>query len=202
MVEAGRGRWRVGASGVEEAGARAEERAAVFACQRGETAAFARLVRLHQDIALRTAYLLTNDREGAEDVAQVAFLQAFRAIGRFDAERPFRPWLLGIVANEARMYRRGRSRRPAQPLNGSIATTAEPPLDQAVRADERARVRAALAELAEPLRTATVLHYFNDLSIEEVAAAQGCRPGTVKSRLHTARQRLRAVLAAAIGGDR
>jgi RNA polymerase sigma-70 factor (ECF subfamily) len=92
-------RWRVRADGVEEAGALAEERAVVLACQRGETAAFARLVRLHQDIALRTAYLLTNDREGAEDVAQVAFLQAFRAIGRFVVERPFGRWLLCLVEN-------------------------------------------------------------------------------------------------------
>ena len=76
------------------------------------------------------------------------------------------------------------------------------PVDQAVRADERARVRAALATLDEPQRTATVLHYFNDLSIEEIAAVQGCRPGTVKSRLFAARQRLRAILAVAMGGDR
>jgi RNA polymerase sigma-70 factor (ECF subfamily) len=195
-----------GADGMEDAGARSEERSLVLACQRGETAAFARLVRLHQDIALRTAYLLTNDREGAEDVAQTAFLQAFRQIGRCDPARPFRPWLLGIVANEARMYRRGRVRRPAERLDDAseraIEAADEPPLDQAVRADERARVRAALAALDEPQRTATVLHYFNDLSIAEIAAMQGCRPGTVKSRLFAARQRLRALLAVAIGGDR
>lgn len=191
-----------GADGVEEAGARAEEQDLALACQRGDVDAFARLVRLHQDIALRTAYLLTNDREGAEDVAQTAFLQAFRQIGRYDPARPFRPWLLGIVANEARMYRRGRARRPAERLDEAVPAVGELTVDQAVRADEWARVRAALATLDEPQRTATVLHYFNDLSIDEIAAVQGCRPGTVKSRLFAARQRLRAILAAALGGER
>ena len=61
--------------------------------------------------------------------------------------------------------------------------------------DERARVRRALADLAEPFRTAVVLYYFDDLSVEEVASAMDCRVGTVKSRLHTARARLREALA-------
>ncbi len=181
-----------GAVGASEG--RVEERALVLACQRGEVGAFARLVRLHQDVAIRTAYLLTNDREAAEDVAQTAFLNAFRALARFDPERPFRPWLLAIVANEARMVWRSRRRRPTAPLDPFQADDGEPPLDWAIRQDERARVRAALLAIDEPFRTTVVLHYFNELSVEEVAAALGCRPGTVKSRLHKARQRLRGLL--------
>jgi RNA polymerase sigma factor (sigma-70 family) len=179
---------------VESPEARAEERAIVLACQRGDTGAFARLVRLHQDAALRTAFLLTNDRDVAEDVAQTAFLNAFRALHRFDPERPFRPWLLAIVANGARMHWRTRRRRPTEALDPERADDSEPPLDWAVRQDERARVRAALLEIEEPFRTTVILHYFNELSVEEIADALGCRPGTVKSRLHKARQRLRGLL--------
>jgi RNA polymerase sigma-70 factor (ECF subfamily) len=127
-------------------------------------------------------------------VAQTAFLNAFRALHRFDPERPFRPWLLTIVANGARMHWRTRRRRPTEALDPERADDSEPPLDWAVRQDERARVRAALLEIEEPFRTTVILHYFNELSVEEIADALGCRPGTVKSRLHKARQRLRGLL--------
>jgi RNA polymerase sigma-70 factor (ECF subfamily) len=176
---------------------RDEERSLVLACQRGETRAFAQLVQLYQDAAVRTAYLMTGDRQAAEDVAQNAFLNAFRHLHRFDPERPFRPWFFGILANEARMHRRWLRRRPTAPLDPQTpeGSEANPLLDRVVGDDERARVRRALADLAEPFRTAVVLYYFDDLSVEEVASAMDCRVGTVKSRLHTARARLREALA-------
>jgi RNA polymerase sigma-70 factor (ECF subfamily) len=146
---------------------------------------------------VRTAYLMTGDRQAAEDVAQNAFLNAFRHLHRFDPERPFRPWFFGILANEARMHRRWLRRRPTAPLDPQTpeGSEANPLLDRVVGDDERARVRRALADLAEPFRTAVVLYYFDDLSVEEVASAMDCRVGTVKSRLHTARARLREALA-------
>ena len=169
----------------------------MLACQRGETRAFAQLVQIYQDAAVRTAYLMTGDRQAAEDVAQNAFLNAFRHLHRFDPDRPFRPWLLGIVANEARRYRRDQRRHPTAVLDQDLAATAEPLLSHVVREDERARVRRALAELAEPFRTTAVLYYLGELSVEEVASAVGCRTGTVKSRLHAARRQLRTLLAPA-----
>lgn len=178
------------------------ERAALLACRRGDETACEQLVRRYQDLALRTAYLLTNHRQAAEDVAQNAFLNTFRHLRAFDAERPFRPWFLAILTNEARMYLRGQRRRPAVPLLLDAGQDEPPALRQAdellaglVRDDERARVRAALAALDEPLRTTAVLYYFNDLSVDEIADATGAPVGTVKSRLHGARQRLRRALA-------
>jgi len=171
------------------------ERSLVLACQRGDVVAFGRLVHLYQEMALRSAFLMTNDRQAAEDVAQNAFLNAFRHLHRFDAERPFRPWFLGILANEARLYRRGQRRHPADALDEQVPEHAEPLLSRVIRDDERARVRRALAALEEPFRTTAVLYYFNELSVEEVASAMNCRLGTVKSRLHAARHRLRALLA-------
>lgn len=169
----------------------------LLACRRGDDAACARLVGRYQDLALRTAFLLTNHRQAAEDVAQNTFLNTFRHLRRFDPDRPFRPWFLAILTNEARMYLRGQSRRPVVPLDGHDVALggADELLSRLVRDDERARVRAALATLDEPLRVTAVLFYFNDLSIDEVAAATGVASGTVKSRLHTARARLRQALA-------
>lgn len=170
------------------------EQALLLACRRGETQAFSQLVRQYQDEALRTAYLMTNDRQAAEDIAQNSFLNTFRHIHRFDTDRPFRPWFLTILTNEARIYMRGQRRRATDSLDASMAGESDTPLAQVIRADEQARIHAALAGLEEPFRTAVILYYFNDLSVEEVAAATASRPGTVKSRLFTARSRLRDAL--------
>ena len=172
----------------------ADEQALIIACQTGDMAAYARLVHIYQDIALRTAYLITNDRQAAEDIAQNAFLNALRNIHRFDVERPFRPWFLTILTNEARMYMRSQRRHVSEALNPSLPEKSASLVNQVILNDERTRIREALAQLEEPFRTAAVLYYFNDLTIEEVASTMGCRPGTVKSRLYTARHRLRHAL--------
>ncbi len=165
-----------------------------MACQRGDMRDYARLVNLYQDIALRTAYLMTNERQAAEDITQTAFLNALRNLHRFDVARPFRPWFLTILTNEARMYMRNQRRHATEALDPLLPAHGASLVTQVIQADERARIRAALARLEEPFRTAAVLYYFNDLSIDEVAEATSCRPGTVKSRLHTARNRLRDAL--------
>src|SRR5436309_2642352 len=77
----------------------------------GDAAAYASLVRRHQDVAFRTAMLITGNAQDAEDAAQDGFVKAWRALGRFRAGAPFRPWLLQIVANEARNRRRSAGRR-------------------------------------------------------------------------------------------
>jgi RNA polymerase sigma-70 factor (ECF subfamily) len=173
-----------------------QERRWLASCRKGDHNACARVVRAYQDTALRTAFLMTNDRQAAEDVAQNAFLNAFRHLHRFDLERPFRPWFLTILANEARMHLRARRRRPDTDLPDDLpdGADADAILARLIRDDERARVRAALAELDEPFRTTVVLYYFNDLSIDEIANATDSQPGTVKSRLHRGRQRLRELL--------
>ena len=73
----------------------------------GDAAAFAALVRDHEEIAFRTAYLITRNAADAEDAAQVGLTKAWRALPRFRRGAPLRPWLLAIVANEARNRRRG-----------------------------------------------------------------------------------------------
>src|ERR671938_805710 len=77
----------------------------------GDTAAYERLVRMHQAVAFRAAYLVTGDAPEAEDATQEAFVKAYRALDRFRPGAPFRPWLLAIVTNEARNRRRSAGRR-------------------------------------------------------------------------------------------
>src|SRR3954470_18337158 len=87
------------------------EEALVERARRGDAGAFEELVVAYQGVAFRTAYLIARDASDAEEAAQDGFVKAYRALGRFRAGSPFRPWLLAIVANEARNRRRSAGRR-------------------------------------------------------------------------------------------
>jgi RNA polymerase sigma factor (sigma-70 family) len=157
---------------------------------------YEQLVREHQVIAFRTAYVITGSAADAEEVVQDAFVKAYRARGRFRAGAPFRPWLLTIVANEARNRRRAAGRRSALALRAAAEPAAPVPLPDAaaLAGSERAELAAALARLGPEHREVITLRFLLDLSEAECAAAIGCRPGTVKSRLSRALGRLRLEL--------
>ena len=87
------------------------DREIVADAKRGDRDAFEQLVRVHQGIAFRTAYVIAGSAADAEEAVQDAFVKAYRALGRFREGAPFRPWLLAIVANEARNRRRSAARR-------------------------------------------------------------------------------------------
>jgi RNA polymerase sigma factor (sigma-70 family) len=159
--------------------------------RRGDTAAYASLVRLHQDVAFRTAMLITGHPQDAEEAAQDGFLKAWRALGRFREGEPLRPWLLTIVANEARNRRRAAGRREQLALRVAsaavVAAAGEEELD-AIAHDDLA---AALGRLRPDDRLVLGCRYVLDLSEAETAAALGVARGTVKSRLSRALGRLR-----------
>jgi RNA polymerase sigma-70 factor, ECF subfamily len=148
---------------------------------------------MHQEIAYRVAYLISGDE--AEDAVQDAALKAWRALVRFVPGRPFRPWLLRIVANEARNRRRSSGRHAALALRAAgdiVSGDAAPSPEAAVlAADEAERLHAALESLPDDARLALACRYLLDLSEAETAAALGVRRGTVKSRVSRALDRLR-----------
>jgi RNA polymerase sigma-70 factor (ECF subfamily) len=162
--------------------------------RRGDTQAYEDLVRLHQGIAFRAAYLFAGNAADAEEAVQDGFVKAYRALGRFRAGSPFRPWLLAIVGNEARNRRRSASRRgalelrAAAELSGDAAPSPEAAL---VAAERRAALLVALDTLRDEERLVVECRFFLDLSEEETAAALGVRRGTVKSRQSRALARLR-----------
>jgi RNA polymerase sigma factor (sigma-70 family) len=171
----------------------------VARAQRGEVDAYERLLRRYQDLAYRTAYLVTRSAPDAEDAAQEGFVKAWHAIDRFRPGAPFRPWLLAIVANEARNRRRSARRQDDLTLRvaeGRPSGDAAPSPEVAALAGERRRtLLAAVNRLSESDREMLACRYFLDLSEAETASALGCRRGTVKSRTSRALGRLRAVLA-------
>ena len=137
------------------------------------------------------AYLITRNAAQAEDATQDGLVKAWRAFGRFRADAPMRPWLLKIVANEARNRRRSAGRRESLALRASPGEAAPSPEEAAVAAEEQARLLAALDGLKEDHRLVLACRHLLDLSEAETAAALGVRVGTVKSRTARALDALR-----------
>ena len=166
--------------------------------RQGEVGAFEELVARHQDVAVRTAWVITGARDTAADAAQEGFVKAYRALDRFRPGAAFRPWLLQIVANEARNRRRSEVRYAGLALRVAVpAGAADPapsPEDAALATERREELVAALRLLRDSDRTVIACRYLLDLPEAETAAVLGCAAGTVKSRLSRALRRLRSVL--------
>jgi RNA polymerase sigma factor (sigma-70 family) len=172
-----------------------EETEVVERAKRGDARAYEELVQTYQGIAFRTAYLVVGNAADAEDAAQEGFVKAYRALGRFRSGEPFRPWLLKIVANEARNRRRSAGRRDALALRAAGAESsgeaAPSPETAALDAERRRGLLAAVETLPDEQRLVIMCRYFLDLSEEETAAVLGVRRGTIKSRTSRALDRLR-----------
>ena len=164
----------------------------------GDLAAFEELVARYQERAVRLAWTLAGG--DAEDAVQEAFVKAYRSLDRFRAGAAFRPWLFTIVANEARNRRRSAGRRERLAVRAGALMTddggASTPEDEAVAADRRRRLAAAIETLGDRDREVIACRWFAGLSELEMAEVLACRPGTVKSRLSRALDRLRAALPA------
>jgi RNA polymerase sigma factor (sigma-70 family) len=166
----------------------------------GDQQAFGELVSRYQDVAFRAAYLVTRDRDDAADAAQQAFIKAFRALGRFRAGSPFRPWLLRIATNEARNLRRAAGARGRLALRiGRVPDVGDSPEAHAEAMERRAVLLGALDRCRPEDQEIIGYRYFLGLSEAETAIALDCPPGTAKSRLSRALGRLRAELTSSIG---
>lgn len=154
-------------------------------------------MRRYQDVARRTAHLVCPEAD-ADDAVQEAFLKAHAALPRFRIGSPFRPWLLRIVANEARNRRRSAGRRQGLALRAaSIETTgatAPGPEGLVMAAEARAELLAAISALRDDDREILGARFFLDLNEAEAAETLGIARGTVKSRTSRALSRLRAAM--------
>jgi RNA polymerase sigma-70 factor (ECF subfamily) len=174
-----------------------DETTLVVRAKHGDAAAYEELVRMHQAIAFRVALVAAGDRGDAEEAVQDGFVKAYRALGRFRDGAPFRPWLLRIVANEARNKRRASGRRSGLALRAAAAASgdaAPSPEAAALSHERRDELLAALAALDSRDRDVLVHRFLLDLGEDETAAALGVRRGTVKSRTSRALDRLRVVV--------
>lgn len=172
-----------------------DERDQIEATRDGNMDAWEQLVRAHQQSIFQLAYLLLGDADDAEDVAQETFLRAYDALGRFDSERPLRPWLMRIATNLCHNWRRkiGRYMAGLQKLMRSEAPALFDP-QQMETWIEAEMLWKAVRRLRTEDQHVLYLRYFLECSEIETAEILSVAPGTVKSRQHRALARLRVLL--------
>ncbi len=173
---------------------REAEREAIEACRRGEREAFDRLVLRYQRDVYRLCYRYVNSHEDANDLAQEAFLKAWRAIGRFRGDSSFSTWLYRIAVNACLNFR-ARKRPLTQELPETLADPVPGAAARVEKDDEARRVRAAVSRLPERQRATLILKLYHELTHEEVAEILGSSVGTVKANLFHALGNLRRLMA-------
>jgi RNA polymerase sigma-70 factor (ECF subfamily) len=175
-----------------------EDAELVERARHGDQRAYGELVRRYQGVAGRVAYLVGGADADAEDAVQEAFVKAYRALGGFRTGAPFRPWILRIVANEARNRRRAAGRRARLAIaveRDRHSGDAAPSPEQAVlEEDVRTMLVEAVRRLREDDRLVIGYRFLLGLSERETAEALGVAAGTVKSRTSRALARLRKEL--------
>jgi len=178
-----------------------EEGQAITLLKEGDLAGLEELVQRHQVEAVQTAYLIVGDRYLAEDIAQASFLKAVERIHQFKDGRPFRPWILRIVTNDAikasLRARKHLSLDAAQELNESLAwlRDANPGPEELVdTAENRRMVWEALQQLTAKQRAVVVMRYFLGMKAREISKELYRPLSSVKWSLHAAKEHLRSIL--------
>lgn len=167
--------------------------------QKGEDAAFEELIVLHERRVYRLLYRMMGNREDAEDLTQETFLSLHRYGHRFRAEARFSTFVYRVAANAALNRRRslGRSRARVEKLKhrqaagDDLPSSPRDPEDSTLGRELTGHVRQALSQLSPSLRMPVVLYDIEGLAYGEIAKVLGIAEGTVKSRIHRARQALR-----------
>jgi len=177
-----------------------DEAALLIAACGGDRGAFGQLVRAYQRKAYAVAYGLVGNRDDALDLAQEAFVKAYRALDRFDTSMPFYPWLYRILRNTCLNHLKKRKRRGESSLDAmheygfDAEDDARPPDGHAGLSDLRLAIHSAMGELTEDQREILQLRHFAEHSYSEIAELLEIPIGTVMSRLHASRKRLKRVL--------
>lgn len=158
----------------------------------GNDRAFAELVDRYERPVFTLTLRMTGSRDAAEELTQIVFVKAWRGLGGFDTRRRFFSWIYRIAIHECLNHRRSAGR--FAPLDAEMESPHDGPDADVARHETEARVQRALGGLSPADREIVVMRHFLELSYEEIAEALGVAAKTVKSRLFTARQRLKSEL--------
>ena len=172
---------------------REDEREALAACRRGEREAFDLLVERYQRDVYRLCYRYLGNHEDANDMAQEAFLKAYRGLGSFRGDSAFSTWLYRIAVNACLNFRA--ARKPVEELPETLPDGRVLAGERLLEEEKRERVRAAVGRLPEKQRATLILKIYHDLTHEEVAKILGSTVGTVKANLFHALGNLRKLVA-------
>lgn len=182
-----------------------EDRELVRRAQGGDLEAYDELVRRYQERLYGTLYHMTSNHEDAADLAQDAFVRAYRALKNFKGDSSFFTWLYRIAVNHTLNHLKQRRHRGHLSLNDLDFNAENDPDVVALVSEKTPRREASLRELQEKLNVAlqklseehrmvVTLHDIQGLRHEAIAEIMQCNVGTVRSRLHYARQQLQAIL--------
>lgn len=181
------------------------EQEAIDALIAGDIGGLELLVRRYQTKAIRAAFLITHNEDVARDVVQNAFLRVAERIKQYDRQRPFYPWFMRIVVNDAlKAVQRGPRWLPLELEKVDFTEKLrswQPSSEEAITAKQlQETIWHALSQLTPKQRAAVVMRYYLDMGETEMAARMEVAPGTVKWRLHAARERLRRLLGLEVSG--
>jgi RNA polymerase sigma-70 factor (ECF subfamily) len=178
--------------------AAATDKQLVARVQKGDSRAFDMLVMKYQHKIFSLISRYIKDADEVQDVAQEAFIKAYRALPRFRGDSAFYTWLYRIAINTAKNHLVSRSRRPpgsdvdiedAEYYEGGAALRDIENPENALYGNElKAVVEQAIADLPDDLRSAVTLREFDGLSYEDIADIMDCPVGTVRSRIFRARE--------------
>lgn len=177
-----------------------DSEALIRRCQQGDRLAIEVLIRRYQNYVYRLCYLVMRSEQDAEDMTQETFIRAFRALPRFEIRKgtSFEAWLYRIAVNacRSRMRRKWYQVLPwPDPAPQLVSAPEKQPDRMLIQGERRGRILAAIDCLGEKHRLVVILRYYAGLSNEEIARILSIPSGTVRSRLHIARKRLRDILA-------
>jgi RNA polymerase sigma-70 factor (ECF subfamily) len=176
-----------------------DEQQAIARLKQGDLTGLEFLVQQHQAKAVHTAYLIIGDIALAEDTVQIAFLRIVQKINQFDVQRPFRPWFLRAVVNDA--IKTAKRQKRTVSLDGSseaiinwLLDTSPKPEELAETSDLRQMVWSALQQLAPEQRAVIIQRHFLEMDEAEMVEQLQRPASTVKWWLLTARERLKTLL--------
>lgn len=172
-------------------------------CQRGEKDSLTELYRIYSKNALGTAYLIAGNKGIADDIVQETFIQCFLSIKKLIYPETFEVWFYRILLRTGwRMAKKHNEVIPTEDGDIERITNALGSDSEIHGSENKIIISHAPGKLSLPLKSVVVLHYYNDMTIEEITEVLGCFPGTVKSRLHNAKKKLYRELSGTFSDDR
>lgn len=175
-----------------------DEQRAIQQMRQGHIKGLEGIVAKYQDRAVKAAFLIIQDRGQAEDIVQASFLKAYQRIDQYDSQRPFGPWFLRIVANDAVKHvtrqREITLKTQEAAFEDLLPDEAFSPEQQLEQKERRQLIWQALKQLSPEQRAVVVMRYFLDVDENDIAAQLNTPSGTIRWRLYAARQQLRHLL--------